>query len=87
MELKAEIQGTIKSALKNGDRVTVDTLRLLLSAVHNQEINVRRDLTNEEIEKTIVALCKQRKESIDLFRKGGNIIVRGKLVAAFTREE
>jgi len=73
MELKAEIQETIKSALKKSDHVTRDTLRLLLSAVHNEEIKVRRDLTHEEIEKTISGLCKQRKESIDLFRKGGRI--------------
>jgi len=71
MELKAEIQETIKSALKKSERVTIDTLRLLLATVHNEEIKVRRDLTNEEIEKSIAALCKQRMESIDLFRKGG----------------
>ena len=73
MGLKSEIQERIKSALKNSDRVTLDTLRLLLSAVHNEEIKVRRDLTDGEIEKTIAALCKQRTESIDLFRKGGRV--------------
>ena len=73
MGLKSEIQATIKSALKSGDRVTLDTLRLLLSAVHNEEIRVRRDLADEEIAKTITTLCKQRTESIDLFRKGGRV--------------
>jgi len=73
MGLKSEIQATIKSALKSGDRVTLDTLRLLLSAVHNEEIRVRRDLADEEIAKTIATLCKQRTESIDLFRKGGRV--------------
>ena len=73
MGLKSEIQATIKSALKSGDRVTLDTLRLLLSAVHNEEIRFRRDLADEEIAKTITTLCKQRTESIDLFRKGGRV--------------
>jgi uncharacterized protein len=70
MDLKAEIQSQMKSAMKNGDRVTVDTLRLLLSAIHNDEIKDRRELTNDEIQRTITTLCKQRGESIDLFRKG-----------------
>lgn len=73
MELKAEIQNAVKSAMKNGDRVTLDTLRLLLSALHNEEIEVRRGLSNQEIQKTVATLCKQRTESIDLFRKGGRL--------------
>jgi len=70
MDLKAEIQSQMKSAMKSGDRVTVDTLRLLLSAIHNDEIKDRRELTSDEIQRTITTLCKQRSESIDLFRKG-----------------
>ncbi len=73
MALKAEIQNAVKSAMKTGDRVTLDTLRLVLSALHNQEIEVRRGLTDEEIQKTVATLCKQRTESIDLFRKGGRL--------------
>ena len=70
MELKAEIQEAVKSAMKSGDGITLSTLRLLLSAVHNEEIKLRRDLTGEEIQKTIATLCKQRNEAIELFRKG-----------------
>lgn len=57
--------------MKSGDSVTLSTLRLLLAAVHNEEIRVRKELTTEEIQKTIATLRKQRSESIDLFRKGG----------------
>jgi uncharacterized protein len=71
MPLKAEIQEAVKVAMKAGDAVTLSTLRLLLSAVHNEEIRVRKELTTEEIQKTIVTLCKQRSEAIELFRKGG----------------
>jgi uncharacterized protein YqeY len=71
MELKAEIQQTIKQSMKSGDRVTLSTLRLLLSAVHNEEIRVRRELSEEDIQRTITTLCKQRIEAIDLYRKGG----------------
>jgi uncharacterized protein YqeY len=71
MSLKAEIQEAVKIALKSGDRVTLSTLRLLLSALHNEEIKLRKELTTDEIQKTITTLCKQRGEAIELFRKGG----------------
>lgn len=71
MELKAEIQEAVKHAMKNGDRVTLSTLRLLLSAVHNEEIRVRRELTTDDIQRTIMTLCKQRTEASELYRKGG----------------
>lgn len=70
MELKAEIQEAVKSALKRGDALTLSTLRLLLSAIHNEEIKLRKELTAEEIQRTIATLAKQRHESIALFRKG-----------------
>ncbi len=56
--------------MKGGDTVTLSTLRLLLSAVHNEEIRVRRELVPEEIQRTIATLCKQRTEAIELYRKG-----------------
>jgi uncharacterized protein YqeY len=71
MELKAEIQDAVKTAMKSGDAVSLSTLRLLLSSIHNEEIKFRRTLTAEEIQKTISTLCKQRTEAIDLFKKGG----------------
>lgn len=71
MSFKTEIQEAVKIAMKSGDQVTLSTLRLLLSALHNEEIRVRRELSAEEIQKNISTLCKQRSESIELFRKGG----------------
>ena len=68
---KDKIQEAIKSAMKGGDTVTLSTLRMLMAAVHNDEIKVRRELTAEEIQKAIMTLCKQRSEAIELFRKGG----------------
>jgi uncharacterized protein YqeY len=71
MELKAEIQESVKRAMKSGDQLTLSTLRLLLSAVHNEEIRLRRELSTEDIQRTIATLCKQRVEASDLYRKGG----------------
>jgi uncharacterized protein YqeY len=71
MELKAEIQESVKIAMKSGDSVTLSTLRLLLAAIQNEEIRTRKNLTPEEIQKTVSTLCKQRNEAIELYRKGG----------------
>jgi uncharacterized protein len=71
MQLKAEIQDLMKSAMKSGDRTTLNSLRLALSAIKNEEIKARRELTSDEVQRTIAILCKQRAESIEMFQKGG----------------
>ena len=71
MQLKAEIQDSMKSAMRSGDKVTLESLRLALSVIKNEEIKARRELTTDEIQRTITTLCKQRSESIEMFQKGG----------------
>ena len=71
MELKAALQEAAKAALKSRDTVKLSTLRLLLAAVHNEEIRLRKELGAEEIQKVIATLSKQRSEAIELYRKGG----------------
>ncbi|MFQ5684724.1 MAG: GatB/YqeY domain-containing protein [Candidatus Binatia bacterium] len=73
MGLKGDIQDRMKGAMKGRDRSTLSTLRLLLSAIHNEEIRERRELSTEEILKTISSLCRQRQEAIDSFQKGGRM--------------
>lgn len=70
MGLKSEIEEASKQAMKARDSITLSTLRLLLAAVHNEEIRVRRQLSDEDIQRTIATLGKQRAEAIELYRKG-----------------
>ena len=70
MDLKTDIKEAVKVAMKSGDAVTLSTLRLLLAALQNEEIGLRRELVPEEIQRTIATLSKQRTEAIDLYRKG-----------------
>ena len=60
----------MKAAMKSGDRVSLSSLRLLWSALHNEEIKERRELSPEEIIKIVSTLCKQGQEAIEYFRKG-----------------
>jgi hypothetical protein len=70
MGLKAEIQDAMKAALKSGDRPTLSALRLLLSALHNEEIKQRAELAPDDEIRIVSSLCKQRQEAIEYYRKG-----------------
>jgi uncharacterized protein YqeY len=71
MELKAGLQEAAKVALKSGEALKLSTLRLLLAAIHNEEIRLHKELGAEEIQKIVSTLSKQRSEAIELYRKGG----------------
>jgi uncharacterized protein len=70
MELKTRLQEAVKASMKNGDTVKLSTLRMLLAAVHNEEIRLRKVLSAEEIQRVVATLCKQHTEAIELYRKG-----------------
>ncbi|MFZ5366209.1 MAG: GatB/YqeY domain-containing protein [Patescibacteria group bacterium] len=73
-----DIKNDLKEAMKASDQVRVSVLRFLLSAVHNKEIVLHRQLAvqgknlpDEEVVEVIRQQIKQRKESIEAFKTGG----------------
>jgi len=73
MPLKEEITTGVKQAMKAGEKVRLQTLRFLLSAVKNKEIDKRAELSEAEILQVISTSVKQHKDSIEQFRKGGRV--------------
>ena len=71
MSLKEKLKTELKNALKAKDKIRLETIRAIINAVKNQEINSKKELDNNEIEKIIATLVKQRKDSIEQFKKGG----------------
>ena len=71
MSLFKKIQEDMYTAMKAGEKNTSNTLRTTLSKLKDKKIDKRDELSEEEIIKIIQTLVKQRKESIDLFIKGG----------------
>jgi uncharacterized protein YqeY len=65
------IEEDLKQALKAGEKRRVATLRLLVAALKNERIQAQRDLTPEEVEAGIRRAVKQRRESIEQYRRGG----------------
>ncbi len=71
MGLFEQIQQDMYAAMKRRESVAAATLRGVLATLKDKKINKRDDLTEAEIIKTLQSLAKQRKESIDLYQKGG----------------
>ena len=69
--LKQQIEEEMKVALKAGEAVRLSTLRLLLSAINNENISLQKELTDEDILKVIAHQVKQRREAIDAYEKAG----------------
>ncbi len=75
MSLKERISTNLKTAFKARDNTTVQTLRLLLAAVHNREIEKRISgeviLTDEEVVTIIRREAKERNEAIEIYQQAG----------------
>jgi len=71
MQLRERLNAAMKDAMKSRDALRLSAIRMLLSSVKNREIELRRELGETEITETIVTLCKQRRESIRLFKEAG----------------
>ncbi len=71
MSLKETLQDELKTALKAKNKTKLNTIRSIINAVKNFEINNQKELNDSEIEKIISTLVKQRKDSIEQFKQGG----------------
>lgn len=75
--LKEKIVSDTKEAMKSGDQKKLGVLRMMTSALNNKKIEkrgktgVESELTDEEALEVLQKEAKKRKESIDLFEKGG----------------
>ncbi len=71
MGLKDDLSANVVKALKAKEKETVSTLRFFLSAVKNKEKDLRRDISDDEVQAVALAQVKQRQDSIEQFEKGG----------------
>ena len=72
MSLKDKIESHYNNSIKEKDSNSINTLRLIKSAIKDKEISVRgkKDtLTDSDILSLLQSLVKQRKDSIEAFEK------------------
>jgi uncharacterized protein YqeY len=65
-----QIQNDMTTALKNGEKVKANTLRLLISKLKNKAIEVGSSLDDKQILQVIQRTAKQHKESIRMYKDG-----------------
>ena len=71
MNINNQIQNDMYNAMKSGDKQKANALRTALAKLKDKKIEKCEDLTKEEEIKVLQTLVKQRKESIELYEKGG----------------
>lgn len=68
-ELQTQISRELQEAMKNRDAVRVSTLRLLISAFRNKEIERKKTLSDAELLEVIQSEGKRRREAIEEYSK------------------
>jgi uncharacterized protein YqeY len=71
MSLTSKIQADMRSAMKSKNADFVSTIRLLLAAIKQQEIDKREQLTDSDVLTIVERLVKQRRESIQIYTEAG----------------
>ena len=69
--LKDRITEEMKNAMRAGEKERLATIRLILSAIKQREVDERIQLDDTQVLAVIDKMVKQRKESIAQFEAGG----------------
>jgi hypothetical protein len=69
--LAEQLTVELADAMRAGDKRKRDVIRFLRAGIKNAEIERQRSLTDLEVQDVIRFQIKQRRDSIDLFRRGG----------------
>ena len=70
MTLKARITDDMKDAMRAKDSARLSTIRLLLAAVKQREVDDRRELSDADVVQVVDKMIKQRRDSIAQFEAG-----------------
>jgi hypothetical protein len=70
MTLKKKIDAEMVAAAKAKDSIKLGAIRMIKTALHNKEIDAKRELNDTEILQVLSTIVKQRKDSIDQFKAG-----------------
>ena len=68
--IKGKIQEDMKSAMRSHDKERLATIRLILAAIKQREVDDRIELTDEMVMAILDKMIKQRRDSITQFEAG-----------------
>lgn len=67
MSLRDQLKDDVSAAMRSGETLRRDTLRMALSSLALVEKELKRDATDDEVLGVIVKAVKTRKESVDAY--------------------
>jgi len=70
MTIKDRLLDDMKTALRQGDKITLGAIRLLRARIVELEKDKRRPLTDEEVQEAGFAAVKRHREAVELFKRG-----------------
>jgi len=73
MGLYEKVNGEMVQATKEKDKLRLSVVRLIKTALHNLEIDLKRPLDDQECLQLLSGMVKQRRDSIEQFRQGGRM--------------
>ncbi len=72
--IRDDIKAALVTAMKSGDKAGTQTLRLIQSSIKNRDIELRTAANQPDddllVTEVLQKMIKQRRESVDLYRKG-----------------
>ncbi|MDI6615071.1 MAG: GatB/YqeY domain-containing protein [Syntrophaceae bacterium] len=71
MDIREQVGAAMVKAAKDKDKETLSTLRMIKSALHNREIDLKDQFGETEILQVLSSMIKQRKDSVEQFKQGG----------------
>ncbi len=70
MSLRDQLNESMKTAMKARDDLRLSAVRMIRSVVQNREIELKKELNDQDVIEVISTLVKQRRESIRMYREG-----------------
>lgn len=71
MSILQKLDSDLRQALKSGDKARLATIRLIKSTAKNKEIEIGGALSEPQFFAVLSSMIRERRESIDQFKKGG----------------
>ncbi len=71
MGVTEELRARLKESMFARDEIRTRVLRLLISAVKNEEVSKKRALTKDEFDAIVKKQIKERNEAIEDYKRGG----------------
>ena len=73
MSLKENLETDLKKSLKEGDKLSLSVVRMLIASIRNEKIKQNAELSDDEVVKLLLREVKTRRQSIEEFKRGNRI--------------